>query len=148
LAQRGWSNITRAPLFEGVWLSRASPVAANVVSSNQAPIPEKSMKFNRRQTLLAAGASAFSPLFGNRLVHAAASGERRFGPAQPFDFAWLKREAQLLAERPYQEPAIRHADILETIDYDTFQQIRFEPERALWAEGGAPFPVQFFHLGR
>ncbi|HYZ25554.1 MAG TPA: glucan biosynthesis protein, partial [Geminicoccaceae bacterium] len=106
------------------------------------------MKLNRRQTLLAASASAFLPLFASRFVHAAASDERHFGPPQPFDFEWLKREAQLLAERPYEGPVIRHADILETIDYDTFQQIRFKPERALWAEGGAPFPVQFFHLGR
>ena len=28
------------------------------------------------------------------------------------------------------------------------QQIRFKPDRALWEDGGAPFPVQFFHLGR
>jgi periplasmic glucans biosynthesis protein len=107
------------------------------------------MDLNRRQTLLAASASTLCSLLDSRLVRAAAgSGQLRFGPAQPFDFEWLKREAQALAERPYQEAVIRHADILETIDYDVFQQIRFKPERALWAEGGAPFPVQFFHLGR
>jgi glucans biosynthesis protein len=107
------------------------------------------MNLNRRQTLLAASASALSSLLNSRLVQAAVgSGQLRFGPAQSFDFDWLKFEAQTLAGRRYQEPVIRHADILETIDYDTFQQIRFKPERALWAERGAPFPVQFFHLGR
>jgi periplasmic glucans biosynthesis protein len=105
------------------------------------------MKLNRRRTLLAASATALLPVLGSRLLHAAGP-DQHFGPAQPFDFEWLKREAQLLAERPYQEPVVRYDDILETIDYDTFQQIRFKPEWALWAEAGAPFPVQFFHLGR
>ena len=107
------------------------------------------MKLNRRQALLAASVSAFASLLDGRLVRAAAgSGQTEFGPAQPFDFEWLKAQAKTLAEQPYQEPVIRHADILETIDYDAFQQIRFRPERALWEDGGAPFPVQFFHLGR
>jgi periplasmic glucans biosynthesis protein len=107
------------------------------------------MKLNRRQTLLAASASALLPLLDVRLARAAeGSGAISFGPPRPFDFDWLIGEAQALAERPYQEPEIRHPDILETIDYDAYQQIQFQPERALWADGGAPFPVQFFHLGR
>jgi glucans biosynthesis protein len=107
------------------------------------------MKLTRRQTLLAASASALLPLLDHRLARAAANpGELNFGPAQPFDLEWLKREARALAERPYQAPEIRHPELLETIDYDAYQQIRFKPERALWADGGAPFPVQFFHLGR
>jgi periplasmic glucans biosynthesis protein len=109
----------------------------------------RTMKLNRRQTLLVASASALAAMFDRRIVRAAAAaGEIRFGPAQPFDFEWLKAKAQALAAQPYQEPVIRHADILETIDYDAYQQIRFQPERALWEAGGAPFPVQFFHLGR
>jgi glucans biosynthesis protein len=107
------------------------------------------MKLNRRQALLAASVSAFAALLDGRLVRAAAgAGPIASGPAQPFDFESLKAQAKALADQPYQEPVIRHADILETIDYDAFQQIRFKPERALWADGGAPFPVQFFHLGR
>jgi periplasmic glucans biosynthesis protein len=105
------------------------------------------MKLSRRQTLLATSASLLVSLLDRRVARAA-TGEIRFGPAQPFDFEWLKGQAQALAGRPYQEPVIRHADLLETLDYDVYQQIRFKPERALWAEGGAPFPVQFFHLGR
>ena len=107
------------------------------------------MKLNRRQALLAASVGAFASLLDGRLARAAAgSGQTEFGPARPFDFEWLKAEAKSLAEQPYQEPVIRYADILETIDYDAFQQIRFKPEQALWADRGAPFPVQFFHLGR
>ena len=36
----------------------------------------------------------------------------------------LRSQARELAAGPYQEPAIRHPDILETIDYDAYQQIR------------------------
>ena len=107
------------------------------------------MNLNRRQALLAAGVSAFACLLDGRVVRAAAgSGQIEFGPARPFDFEWLKAQAKALAEQPYQEPVIRHPDVLETIDYDAYQQIRFKPERALWEDGGGPFPVQFFHLGR
>ena len=107
------------------------------------------MKLNRRQTIFAASASALVSLLESRCLQAAAeSGEIRFGPAQPFDVEWLRSHARELAARPYQEPVIRHPDILETIDYDAYQQIRFRPERALWEGGGPPFPVQFFHLGR
>jgi periplasmic glucans biosynthesis protein len=65
-----------------------------------------------------------------------------------FDFDWLQGTARLLAQEPYQEPQIRNGDILETIDYDAYQQIRPLPERSLWQSGGGAFPVQLFHLGR
>ena len=77
------------------------------------------MNLNRRQALLAAGVSAFASLLDGRVVRAAAgSGQIEFGPARPFDFEWLKAQAKALAEQPYQEPVIRHPDVLETIDYD------------------------------
>ena len=107
------------------------------------------MKLSRRHMLFAASASAVVSLLDRRLVRAAeASGQIRFGPAQPFDFEWLRSQAKTRAAQPYQEPVIRHPEILETIDYDAYQEIRFKPERALWEDAGAPFPVQFFHLGR
>ncbi|HEX6112648.1 MAG TPA: glucan biosynthesis protein, partial [Geminicoccaceae bacterium] len=107
------------------------------------------MKLSRRQTMFTAGASALAALLESRVLGAAAqSAEISFGPAQPFDFEWLRNRAREIASRPYEEPGIRHPDVLETIDYDAYQQIRFRPERALWEDGGAPFPVQFFHLGR
>ncbi len=101
--------------------------------------------FRRRDLMLGAGALA---ALGGLRVPAALGQPLELGPPREFDFAWLQERAKQLAEQPYQAPLIRHPEILETIDYDAYQQIQFKPEWALWAEGGAPFPVQFFHLGR
>ena len=78
----------------------------------------------------------------------AAAQESHLGPPAPFDFDRLRAEARVLAQAPYEAPVVRHHDILQTIDYDVFQQIRFVPDHALWADGSAAFPVQFFHLGK
>ncbi len=101
--------------------------------------------FGRRDLMIGAGTVA---ALGGLRLSAAQSQTLDLGPAWPFDFAWLQAEAERLAKRPYEAPVIRYPDVLETVDYDAYQQIQFRPERALWAEGGAPFPVQFFHLGR
>ncbi len=71
----------------------------------------------------------------------------RFGPAQPFDFDWLKAEARRVAAAPYADPPPRAADVLERLDYDQHNRIRFRPERTLTVPG-VPYPVQFFHLGK
>ena len=70
------------------------------------------------------------------------------GPAQSFSFDWLCEQAKQLAAQPYQAPIIRHADIVEKIDYDAHLEIQFRPEAALWRQGDGPYPVRFFHLGR
>jgi glucans biosynthesis protein len=101
--------------------------------------------YRRRDLIIGAGALAAA---GALRAPAARSQDLELGPPWPFDFDWLQGEAKRLAERAYEAPVIRAPDILETIDYDAYQQIQFKPDRALWAQGGAPFPVQFFHLGR
>ncbi len=101
---------------------------------------------SRRNLLAAAGGLSLSGLLG-RLALPAQAEELSFGPAEPFDFALLKARAQALAAEPYRETPQPLAALLETIDYDAYQKIRFNPASALWAESG-PFPVQFFHLGR
>ena len=71
------------------------------------------------------------------------------GPAQSFSFDWLREQAQQSAAQPYRAPLIRHPEaVLERIDFDTYQQIRYRPEDALWAKGDGPYPVQFFHMGK
>lgn len=70
------------------------------------------------------------------------------GEPTPFSFDELIAEAKALAESDYQEPEIRHPDILETIDYDAFQQIVFKRELGLGEGTNVNFPVQLFHLGR
>ena len=80
-------------------------------------------------------------------AHAAGGLEDRFGPPAPFDFEQLRVRASELAAAPYQATPVRHADVLESIDFDVYQKIRYRPEMTLWSEGAA-FPVRFFHLGR
>lgn len=63
-----------------------------------------------------------------------------------FSFERLSAMARALAESPYQPPPTVQAAALDRIDYDLIQQIRFRPEKALWAGTDSPFKVQFFHL--
>jgi glucans biosynthesis protein len=81
-------------------------------------------------------------------AEAAATLTLEWGPMQAFSFDWLRDQAGQLAAQPYQAPTIRYADMLEKIDFDAYQQIRYQPEVALWAQGDGPYPVQFFHLGK
>lgn len=69
----------------------------------------------------------------------------RMGPLQPFSFETLKAEARQLAAKPYVPARSPHSEILEKIDYDAYQQIRYK--RAATLPIGAT-PVQLFHLGR
>ena len=102
-----------------------------------------------RRTFL--GGALFAPLFPF-LTSVAWTEESNtgfdLGPAQSFSFDWLREQARQLAAQPYRAPLIRHPEILERIDFDAYQQIRYRPEDALWAEGGGPYPVQFFHMGK
>lgn len=72
----------------------------------------------------------------------------RLGAPRRFSFEWLKGEAKRLAGLPFADPPPRAADILDRLDYDDHNTIRFNADHALWPDGGGPFPVQFFHLGK
>ena len=54
--------------------------------------------------------------------------------------------AQQLAENTYQAPEETLPDALRDISYDTYRQIRFDPENAYWKEE-SPFNLQLFHSG-
>jgi len=70
------------------------------------------------------------------------------GKPSSFSFEGLRESAKRLAAEPYKPPVIRFADELERIDYDAYQQIRFQSDHALWAKDSGPYPIEFFHLGR
>ncbi|MFC6489113.1 glucan biosynthesis protein [Nitratireductor sp. GCM10026969] len=107
-------------------------------------------EFNRRDILslvLSSSLAAVLPVS----ARAAAGGEDyglTFGPPEPFSFDTLKERAAEMAEAPWQEEKSPHGDILQKIDYDAFQAIRFKKSHALWADEKGGAPVQFFHLGR
>lgn len=94
----------------------------------------------RRALLGAAGALVLAPGLA-RLARAAS-------PA-PFSFDTLVERARQLAGAPFRPPPRPGAAVLEGIDFDAYQRIRFRPEYALFAEPGrAGCTVQLFHPGR
>ena len=91
-----------------------------------------------------------SPLLGQILGAAEFLGLPRSNLSEPssFSFEDLKTLAQTLAQRAYRAPQIGDSEVLEQIDYDEYQKIRYRPERALHLDSEARFPVELFHLGK
>ncbi|MGP9766019.1 glucan biosynthesis protein [Halomonas sp. AOP13-D3-9] len=54
--------------------------------------------------------------------------------------------AQQLAEEAYQAPEETLPQVLRDLNYDTYRQIRFNPEHAYWKDE-SPFSLQLFHSG-
>jgi periplasmic glucans biosynthesis protein len=63
----------------------------------------------------------------------------------PFSFEQLKAWAHMLAGEPFRPAEVVRPDVLEKIDYDAHQQLKFRPEKSL--RPGKHFPIQLFHLG-
>jgi glucans biosynthesis protein len=56
--------------------------------------------------------------------------------------------AHSLADHPYKAPSVDMPAELRDLDYDAYRDIRFRPEKALWAAEKLPFELMFFHQGR
>ncbi|WP_333794947.1 glucan biosynthesis protein [Hyphomicrobium sp.] len=70
------------------------------------------------------------------------------GEPRPFSFDLLTERAARNARIAW-EPAHRVApEVLDRIDYDAYQKIRFRPEMSLALDPARKTPVQLFHLGR
>ena len=92
-------------------------------------------------TLLISAIITLSPL--NGLAGPADSADDN--PAtQPFSRQWLVHQAQVLAERPFQE---NRSNTRPALSYDEYRDIRFKPGYALWRNARLPFQLQFFHCG-
>lgn len=61
-------------------------------------------------------------------------------------FGAVIERAQQLAEAPYQAPQTSLPQVLRELTYDSYRQIRFNPEHAYWREE-SPFSLQLFHSG-
>ncbi len=72
----------------------------------------------------------------------------KLSPGKPFSFDLLTERAAKLAETPWEATPLVSPDILDRIDYDAYQQIRFRPEMSVLVDAKQPLPVQFFHLGK
>lgn len=116
-------------------------------------------KFDRRQIIAGAAAVGLAnTLNGIGPAHAgtSASGANDLavpagvdlGPAQAFSFDILAERAAKSAERPWEAAPLISPDILDQIDYDAYQAIRFRPEMSIMVDAKRTFPVQLFHLGK
>lgn len=102
---------------------------------------------NRRQVVAGGAAAALLAPLGRALAGAATEGAR-FGDAKPFSFQALKADAKALARRGWRKPEPAAAEILDKINYDAFQQIRFKPASSLRLDREGRTPAQLFHLGQ
>ncbi len=71
-------------------------------------------------------------------------------PSAPIDAATyerIDREARELAARPWDATEPTLPAELDELDYDAYRDIRFRPDRALFADSSRPFQVQLFHRG-
>ncbi|WP_322894242.1 MULTISPECIES: glucan biosynthesis protein G [unclassified Yoonia] len=66
--------------------------------------------------------------------------------SEPFSFETLTELAQAHAADAYVEPTPPEG-FLGALDYDDYRLIRFNADRARWAESDAPFQVHAFHTG-
>lgn len=105
----------------------------------------------RRAFLQTVSFTALGGLFSGIARSAAApstSGGLRFGPTQPFSFDRLIERASLFAKVPYVSPPVSSPEIIRQIDYQTWGDIRYRPEMALFADGPSLYPATFFHVGQ
>src|SRR5262249_35856746 len=98
------------------------------------------LRFPVLAALLGADAPAPTP--------ADAAALTRLGPPEPFDFGKVKEIARSLTAAPYVDHPPRYGELLEAVDYDAVNKIRFRDEAALWPRGTGLYPVKLFHLHR
>ena len=60
---------------------------------------------------------------------------------------YVAKKAEARAHKPFHSPRADLPDFLSKLTYDSYRQIRFRDEKALWRAEGLPFRVEFFHLG-
>lgn len=71
-----------------------------------------------------------------------------FGPAHAYSFEALVARAQSLARSVYAAPTPPSPDVVQGIDFDISQKIKFRPGCALWKQAPVPYPARLFHLNR
>lgn len=119
----------------------------------------KGKHLDRRQVLAAAAAGLATSLSGAISQSAAqepadgapntfAPSGVALGPAVPFSFDLLTERAKENSGSPWEPTPVVAPDVLERIDYDAFQTIRYRTEMSLMLNHGRTLPVQLFHLGK
>ncbi|PPD01939.1 MAG: glucan biosynthesis protein D [Hyphomicrobium sp.] len=108
-------------------------------------------KIDRRLLLQStASATLLSGMVGwPEFAHALSGvGSSELGSPEPFSFEALNVRARALSEKPFAKPVVPSPDILDAIDYDQYQKIRYRPDKSIKLDGEGRMPLQFFHLGK
>ena len=67
--------------------------------------------------------------------------------ATAFSAADVLKQARALAGEKFARPKADLPKAFQELNYDQYRDIRFKPERAVWASEGLPFLIDFFHRG-
>src|ERR1019366_8765777 len=100
---------------------------------------------DRRFLLAGFAAAGLLPAFG---APKAVPPGLRFGPPHAFTFEGLRGRAQKLSSAPYQAVEPPAKAIIQGVDFDKVQKIRFRPEDTLWRGLAGADPIAFFHLNK
>jgi glucans biosynthesis protein len=102
-----------------------------------------------RRKLIGALAAASAPQTGLQLAAMGTALAQAGGAQKPprFGFNDVLGRAKELAGAPFEDPPPRLPEAFDKLDYDSWRDIRFQPERALLANGGGLFRLETFHLG-
>jgi glucans biosynthesis protein len=102
---------------------------------------------NRRTLLAGAAAAAATGVTGASAADTPMPIQLS-GPEVPFSFSSVIAWADAKARQPYVAPAVPNPEIVDRIDYDEYQEIRFRSESAIWANVEGRFPLELFHVGK
>lgn len=106
---------------------------------------------NRRQFASLVGSAVFAGAWFRGLTQAPAATASK-GPllasAQPFSFDRLTERAESLARAPHKPVPAVASEILEKIDYDAYQAIKYRRDQTLDVAHDSRLPAQLFHMGK
>ena len=69
-------------------------------------------------------------------------------PTDSFFVRKADRLGQRAQRKTLSKPVVHDPALVERIDFDAYQQIKFRPELAIWGGGDGPYPIELFHVGR
>lgn len=75
-------------------------------------------------------------------------GTSELGQPEAFSFETLQARAKTLAAKAYVKPLSPASQVLDAIDYDQYQKIKYRPDKSVKLDGVGAMPVQLFHLGK
>ncbi|AMJ62284.1 glucan biosynthesis protein [Bosea sp. PAMC 26642] len=125
-------------------MSARKGLYAGALTSGQLQRPVvSSLSLSRRRALallLSSSAVGLTPA-----IAFAAPGDN---PAQKsFGYEDVVNQARTLGERPFDAEGLAVPAELSKLTYDSYREIRFRRDKALWRDGGSDFRLLPFHLG-